>query len=138
MMDLDHFKHVNDSLGHEAGDQLLAVVGKFLQTQVRQEDMACRYGGEEFVLILPETPRESVLKRAEEIRQSVPRLQVFHQGQLLESINISLGVAIFPEHGTTEDDILRAADQAMYQAKAEGRNRVVVAENVKAPKEVMA
>jgi diguanylate cyclase (GGDEF)-like protein/PAS domain S-box-containing protein len=129
MMDLDHFKRFNDTYGHEAGDSLLETLGKFLETQVRQEDVACRYGGEEFVLILPEASPDVTQKRAEEIRQGVPQLQVSHRGRMLEMITVSLGVASFPEHGATEDDLLRAADDAMYQAKAEGRNRVVVAKS---------
>jgi diguanylate cyclase (GGDEF)-like protein/PAS domain S-box-containing protein len=129
MMDLDHFKNFNDSYGHEAGDVLLQVFGAFLQNQVRQEDIACRYGGEEFVLVMPEAALEVVQARAEAIRQGVPRLQVLRQGKLMESITISLGVAMFPEHGTTAEAMLRAADDAMYQAKAAGRDRVVVANN---------
>jgi len=132
MLDLDHFKRFNDTYGHPAGDNLLRSLGQLLQTQVRQEDVACRYGGEEFVLILPEASLEVVLKRAEEIRRMVPRLQVFQEGELLECTTVSLGVAIFPEHGLTGEDVLRAADDAMYQAKAAGRNRVVAAESVTA------
>jgi len=127
MLDLDHFKRFNDTYGHSSGDDLLRALGKLLQTQVRQEDVACRYGGEEFVLIMPEAPLEVVLDRAEEIRQQVPRLQVFQGSRLLESITVSLGVAMLPEHGATGQEVLRAADDAMYQAKAAGRNRLVVA-----------
>jgi diguanylate cyclase (GGDEF)-like protein/PAS domain S-box-containing protein len=129
MMDLDHFKRFNDSYGHEAGDSLLQVFGAFLQNQVRQEDVACRYGGEEFVLVMPEVSPEVVQARAEAIRQGIPRLQVLHQGKVMGSITISLGVAMFPEHGTTAEAVLRAADDAMYQAKAQGRDRVVMANN---------
>ncbi|MHB9072297.1 MAG: diguanylate cyclase [Desulfobaccales bacterium] len=128
MLDLDHFKRFNDTYGHEAGDNLLRALGQFLQVHIRQEDVACRYGGEEFVLILPEAPREVVLNRAEEIRRSIPQLQIFQRGQVLESTTVSLGVAIFPEHGTNGEDLLRAADAALYRAKAAGRNRVVVAD----------
>jgi len=128
MLDLDHFKRFNDTFGHEAGDNLLRALGQFLQVHIRQEDVACRYGGEEFVLILPETPKEVLLARAEEIRRSIPLLQIFQRGQVLESTTVSLGVAIFPEHGATAQDLLRAADHALYQAKSAGRNRVMVAE----------
>jgi diguanylate cyclase (GGDEF)-like protein/PAS domain S-box-containing protein len=128
MLDLDHFKRFNDTYGHEAGDSLLRSLGQFLQIHIRQEDVACRYGGEEFVLILPETPKEVVLSRAEEIRRSIPQLQIFQRGQILESTTVSVGVAIFPENGTSGEDLLRAADHALYQAKALGRNRVVVAD----------
>jgi len=128
MLDLDHFKRFNDTYGHEAGDNLLRALGQFLQVHIRQEDVACRYGGEEFVLILPEAPREVLLQRAEEIRRSIPQLQIFQRGQVLESTTVSLGVAIFPEHGTSGEDLLRAADAALYRSKAAGRNRVVVAD----------
>jgi len=128
MLDLDHFKRFNDTYGHEAGDNLLRALGQFLQVHIRQEDVACRYGGEEFVLILPEAPREVVLNRAEQIRRSIPQLQIFQRGQVLESTTVSLGVAIFPEHGTNGEDLLRAADAALYRAKAAGRNRVVIAD----------
>jgi diguanylate cyclase (GGDEF)-like protein/PAS domain S-box-containing protein len=127
MMDLDNFKNFNDTHGHEAGDCLLEVLGKFLAGQVRQEDVACRYGGEEFVLIMPEASLDVTRKRAEEIRRGVSQHQVFHRGRVLERITVSLGVAVFPEHGANGEDLLLAADHAMYCAKAEGRNRMVVA-----------
>ncbi|PIU52998.1 MAG: hypothetical protein COS90_08560 [Deltaproteobacteria bacterium CG07_land_8_20_14_0_80_60_11] len=128
MLDLDYFKHFNDTFGHEAGDNLLRTLGKFLASQVRREDVACRYGGEEFVLILAEASQEIVRQRAEDIRREFPKLQVMHRGQMLESVTLSLGVAMFPDHGATGRDVLRAADDAMYRAKFQGRNRVVVAE----------
>jgi diguanylate cyclase (GGDEF)-like protein/PAS domain S-box-containing protein len=133
MMDLDHFKLFNDTYGHEAGDSLLESLGKFLGRQVRQEDIPCRYGGEEFVLILPGASLDVTQKRAEEIRQGVSQLQVSHRGKVLKMITLSLGVATFPEHGDNEDDLLRAADNAMYQAKAAGRNRVMVAGSNREP-----
>ena len=128
MMDLDNFKHFNDTFGHEAGDSLLETLGKFLKTQVRVEDIACRYGGEEFVLIMPEASLDTVQQRAEEIRREVPHLQVVNRGRPLENTTISLGVAIFPDHGATGQDVVRAADDAMYKAKAAGRDRVMVAD----------
>lgn len=128
MMDLDNFKRFNDTFGHEAGDSLLEALGKFLKTQVRGEDIACRYGGEEFVLIIPEASLDIAQQRAEEIRRGVPHLKVVIREHPLENTTISLGVAIFPDHGATGEDVLRAADDAMYKAKAAGRNRVVVAE----------
>ena len=129
MLDLDYFKHFNDTYGHEAGDNLLGALGKFLASQVRREDVACRYGGEEFVLILAEASSEIVRQRAEDIRREFPKLPVVHRGQMLESVTLSLGVAMFPDHGATGRDVLRAADDAMYRAKAQGRNRVMVAES---------
>jgi diguanylate cyclase (GGDEF)-like protein/PAS domain S-box-containing protein len=128
MLDLDHFKRFNDNYGHEAGDDLLRTLGKFLASRVRQEDVACRYGGEEFVLILPEASIEVVKQRAEDIRRGFPKLQIFYRGRVIESVTVSLGIAMFPDDGDTGQDVLRAADDAMYQAKAQGRNRVVVAE----------
>lgn len=129
MMDLDYFKRFNDTYGHEAGDRLLESLGKFLETQLRKEDLACRYGGEEFVLILPEASLDVTQKRAEQIRQGVSQLQVSHRGRVLGLITVSLGIAMFPEHGATGEDVLRAADDAMYKGKALGGNRVVVAES---------
>ncbi|OGR25669.1 MAG: hypothetical protein A2139_06670 [Desulfobacca sp. RBG_16_60_12] len=129
MLDLDYFKHFNDTYGHEAGDNLLRTLGKFLAERVRREDVACRYGGEEFVLILAEASQEIVRQRAEDIRREFPNLPVVHRGQMLESVTVSLGVAMFPDHGATGRDVLRAADDAMYRAKSQGRNRVVVAES---------
>ncbi len=129
MLDLDHFKHFNDAYGHEAGDNLLRTLGNFLAGRVRKEDVACRYGGEEFVLIMPDASLETVLHRAEEIRLEFPKRQVLHREQVLENVTVSLGVAMFPEHGATGQDVLHAADGAMYRAKDAGRNLVMVAAN---------
>lgn len=133
MLDLDNFKHFNDTFGHEAGDHLLRTLGDFLGERVRREDVACRYGGEEFVLILAEASQEIVCQRAEEIRREFAKVPVWYRGQGLESVTLSLGVAMFPDHGATGRDVLRAADDAMYRAKAQGRNRLVVAEGRVAP-----
>jgi len=128
MLDLDYFKHFNDTFGHEAGDTLLRTLGHFLGERVRREDVACRYGGEEFVLILAEASQEIVCQRAEEIRREFPKVPVWYRGRVLASVTVSVGVAMFPEHGVTGRDVLRAADHAMYRAKTQGRNRVLVAE----------
>jgi diguanylate cyclase (GGDEF)-like protein/PAS domain S-box-containing protein len=128
MLDIDHFKEFNDAFGHEAGDLLLREVGRFLEMRVRKGDIACRYGGEEFTLILPEDTLEKAQQRAEELRTAVQALSVPYHGDLLDRITLSFGVAVFPEHGTTADLLLRAADKALYRAKAEGRDRVIVAE----------
>jgi len=128
MLDLDHFKRFNDTFGHEAGDSLLKTLGGFLKRHVRGGDIACRYGGEEFVLILPEISLEVARLRAEEFRQGVAQLQVNYREQCLKNITISVGVAVFPKHGATTDDVLKAADEALYRAKAAGRNRVIVAD----------
>jgi diguanylate cyclase (GGDEF)-like protein len=128
MLDIDHFKRINDAYGHGAGDALLRELGRLFKTHVRVEDIACRYGGEEFVLIMPDASLEAAQQRAEYLRQAVKKLQVQHDGQSHEGITVSLGVAAYPEHGRTQDSVLRAADAALYDAKRKGRDRVVVAE----------
>ena len=125
MMDLDHFKEYNDTYGHTAGDELLVALGRVIQDQVRREDIACRYGGEEFLLIIPDAPLEVALERAQILNESVKRLHT--QNQALRPITISAGVAIFPDHGASAKEVIRAADAALYRAKGEGRDRVVVA-----------
>jgi diguanylate cyclase (GGDEF)-like protein len=125
MLDLDHFKRFNDTFGHEAGDTLLREFANFLKTHVRREDIICRYGGEEFTLILPEASLENTCKRAEQIREAVQFLRVEYRRRSLGAVTISLGVAAFPEHGSSPDALLRAADAALYRAKAEGRDQVV-------------
>jgi diguanylate cyclase (GGDEF)-like protein len=126
--DLDHFKRYNDTFGHEAGDLLLRELGTFLKTQLRKEDIACRYGGEEFVLILPDASLEIIKHRAETLRSGVKQMVVHFRGQPLGAITLSVGVAAFPAHGDSKEVLLRAADKALYQAKSEGRDRVIVAE----------
>jgi diguanylate cyclase (GGDEF)-like protein len=131
MIDIDHFKHFNDTYGHNLGDRLLQSLGQFLQSHVRGEDVACRYGGEEFILILPTTSLETAQERAEHLRQEVKRLQVQDDDHSSQGITLSLGIAIYPEHGRTMQAALRAADAALYRAKQDGRDRVVVAEEAK-------
>jgi diguanylate cyclase (GGDEF)-like protein/PAS domain S-box-containing protein len=128
MLDLDHFKRFNDNYGHEAGDVLLRAVGDFLIASVRAEDIACRYGGEEFVVMLPEATLSMTRTRAEQLWRGVQRLEVNVRGDLLRTVTTSVGVAAFPEHGESVADLLRAADMALYAAKRQGRDRVVVAE----------
>ena len=127
MVDLDHFKRFNDTFGHSGGDALLSALGRMLLDQVRKEDVACRYGGEEFTLILPEASLETTYERADEVRRLVHGLHLEHHGQSLGGITISLGVAVYPQHGEDPEALLRAADKALYQAKAAGRDRVVAA-----------
>lgn len=128
MLDVDHFKSFNDTFGHHGGDTLLAELGKLLRTHIRGADIACRYGGEEFALILPDASLDIAYQRAEHIRQEVKNLRVQHHGQPLGTISVSLGVAMFPEHGSTGEAILRTADAALYRAKREGRDRSVIAQ----------
>ena len=126
MLDLDHFKRFNDTFGHEAGDTLLRHLGSFLQSYIRADDLAFRYGGEEFVVILPEAKLDSARLRAEQLVRDFRRLDVQYRGSTLGPLTVSVGLAAFPDHGTTAEAVLRAADQALYRAKAEGRDRVVV------------
>jgi len=128
MLDIDHFKQFNDTYGHEAGDHLLQAIGTFLQQNIRRNDIACRYGGEEFTLILPGTTLEDARKRAEQIRRGIPAVTVQYEGHILGSITASFGIAVFPHHSKTVAGVLKAADRALYQAKSQGRNRVVVAD----------
>ncbi|HEX9014610.1 MAG TPA: diguanylate cyclase [Chloroflexota bacterium] len=127
MLDIDEFKRYNDVYGHDAGDILLQRLGNHLKTQLRDGDVACRYGGEEFTLIMPRVDGDVALRRAEELRQSVKRLETEHRGQHLGSISVSVGIAVFPEHGDRGGLLLRTADTALYRAKAEGRDRAVLA-----------
>ncbi|MES1026084.1 diguanylate cyclase [Gloeocapsa sp. BRSZ] len=124
MLDIDYFKRFNDTFGHKAGDLVLQKLAQVLQNSIRQSDIACRYGGEEFTLILPETTLEVAYQRAEQLRQEVKQLKVQHDRQLLGEITLSLGIACFPEHGSTPEELLRAADTALYRAKTEARDRV--------------
>lgn len=131
MLDLDHFKSFNDLHGHVGGDALLAGFGQLLQKHSRAEDIACRFGGEEFTLILPEADLDAACERAEAIRAAVETLRIRHLGQELPAVTVSIGVASFPLHGRDGDTLLRRADEALYRAKREGRNRVYsVAETV--------
>jgi diguanylate cyclase (GGDEF)-like protein/PAS domain S-box-containing protein len=127
MVDIDHFKRFNDTYGHQAGDALLRSLGDLLKTSTRGQDIACRYGGEEFALVLTEANLEGAMHRAENLRQQVKQLSVEYAGQVLAAVSVSMGVAIFPDHGMTMFDVLRASDQALYCAKREGRDRVSVA-----------
>jgi diguanylate cyclase (GGDEF)-like protein len=128
MLDIDHFKQLNDTYGHEAGDVVLREVAGIMRQAVRSEDTVCRYGGEEFVAILPELGTEDALTRAESIRHMVGELRLYHRGEALREVTISIGVAVYPHHGDTLDQLLSLADRALYDAKHLGRNRVVLAE----------
>jgi len=126
MVDVDHFKHFNDTFGHEAGDDVLRELARMFESQLRAEDVACRYGGEEFVLILPEASLEAARERAEQFRQAAKGSQIQYRGKALEHISISVGLSCYPQHGATAEALLRVADAALYRAKEEGRDRVVV------------
>src|SRR5713101_6198150 len=126
LIDLDHFKRINDSFGHEAGDIVLTAIGNLLKGKVRGGDIACRYGGEEFALVLPETGGDAAERRAEDIRLAIADLRLSHAEKLLGKITASFGIALFPDHAEDTDSILRVADVALYAAKGAGRNRVIV------------
>jgi diguanylate cyclase (GGDEF)-like protein len=126
MVDIDHFKQFNDNFGHDGGDAVLRALGKFLRKHVRGSDIACRYGGEEFMLILSPSTSEGALARAEKIRAAAAQLGVSHAGKDLGAITLSLGVAVFPDHASEAAALAKAADVALYQAKSGGRNRVVM------------
>jgi diguanylate cyclase (GGDEF)-like protein/PAS domain S-box-containing protein len=134
MLDLDHFKKFNDTYGHDAGDAVLRETGTFLFKNVRAEDFVCRFGGEEFVVILPTADLAATRSRAERVRSKLKELTIMHQGRSMGMITISVGVAAFPGHGTSPKELMAAADAALYEAKRAGRDQVVVA----TPKDVEA
>lgn len=126
-VDVDHFKKFNDNHGHDAGDMVLRAVGSVLEQACDGDEVACRMGGEEFTLILPDSAPDQVLARAEQLRSAVEAVTVRYGEKTLPRITISLGVAHYPAHGTMPQDLMRAADEALYEAKALGRNQVHVA-----------
>jgi diguanylate cyclase (GGDEF)-like protein len=126
ILDIDHFKNFNDEYGHEAGDAILRSIGQLLQAQVRGGDVACRFGGEEFVILMPNAPLESAKARGRQILEAIRGQEIPHQGHLLPSVTASLGVAEFPTHASDAEGILDAADNALYIAKRTGRDRMVV------------
>lgn len=127
MIDLDHFKLFNDTYGHKAGDVMLKEVGRFLQSNVRKEDIACRFGGEEFIIIMIGASREIISQRAEFLRKNVKKINPEYEGNILKNITLSIGVAIYPDHGETGESIIHAADMALYKSKHDGRDRVTIA-----------
>jgi diguanylate cyclase (GGDEF)-like protein/PAS domain S-box-containing protein len=126
IIDVDHFKRYNDTYGHDAGDALLREFGNFLKNQCRGEDIPCRYGGEEFVMVMPGINEENLLHRCNEIREKAKLLDIELRGQKLGKITISVGAVLFPIHGETADNLISAADAAMYIAKHNGRDRVIM------------
>lgn len=126
ILDLDHFKSMNDTYGHSAGDRLLRELGVILRCRSRTEDVAARYGGEEFLLMLPGMDKIAAVQRAEELRSAIADIQLVDAGIELPAVTASIGVAAFPDHGHSVDDLLRSADKALYRAKHAGRDRVVL------------
>ncbi|MFQ5878534.1 MAG: diguanylate cyclase [Acidobacteriota bacterium] len=129
IFDLDHFKHYNDTQGHQAGDEVLKITGQILRETVRPDDVPARYGGEEFIVVLPQTPKDGAMKAAEKIRLKVAEHPyVNRESQPLGLVSLSGGVSTFPDDGRTGLDLIAAADRALYRAKKAGRNRVYRAE----------
>jgi len=123
MADVDHFKNINDLYGHIAGDLMLQSLARLFKNCIRAADIVCRYGGEEFVIIMPGATLPNLSKTAEEIRAKCQAMRLAYDGQEIQA-TISLGVAIFPQHGSRPNEVLAHADQALYCAKQQGRNRV--------------
>ena len=125
MLDVDHFKKLNDAHGHAAGDAVLQGLGDLLRTRVRGEDVPCRYGGDEFVIVLPDATQKVTEERAELLREHATRMQVRLEKNLLGTITTSCGIAVFPQDGGTSAHILKAADDALYQSKNQKHRQIV-------------
>jgi diguanylate cyclase (GGDEF)-like protein len=124
MADIDHFKKVNDTYGHAAGDEVLEQLSRTFMANFRMEDIVCRYGGEEFLIVMPETTAETAFLRIDNLRQQLESSDLNVTGAALR-ITLSAGIAVYPAEGSTIDEVVQKADQAMYRAKKEGRNRVI-------------
>jgi diguanylate cyclase (GGDEF)-like protein len=124
MVDIDTFKRLNDEFGHLLGDEVLRAVSAILKQQLRKMDLVCRYGGEEFAIVVPETTGENAMRVAEKLRRQI---ESHHFPGVPRSVTISCGVAEYPTHGITRDEVVAAADSALYAAKQAGRNRVASA-----------
>jgi diguanylate cyclase (GGDEF)-like protein len=136
MLDLDHFKRLNDNFGHDAGDLVLRAIGEFLRSRTRTEDIACRCGGEEFVIIMPDAALENASRRAREICDGIKQFKIEHQSRTMDPVTVSVGVACSSPSVASVASLLKAADIALYRAKREGRDRVVVSETVRNETEV--
>ena len=128
MIDIDHFKRCNDQFGHAVGDAVLCAVGQHMLSLARGEDILCRYGGEEFVLVMANASPDTVRERAEKVRLGVQQLKIERDGWSVGPVTVSVGIAMFPDHGKSGSAVLRAADAALYRAKQTGRNCVVAQE----------
>lgn len=128
MVDIDHFKKFNDVFGHAAGDLVLSELAKFFSSGLRGCDIVCRYGGEEFALVLPDANIENTFTRAQQLVEKAREIRVHFSGQALGQITLSMGVSAYPVHGEKLEEILKAADIALYRAKQTGRDRVVMAD----------
>ena len=137
-IDIDHFKQFNDNHGHDAGDAVLRAVGGCLAATFRSDDVACRFGGEEFVAILPGADLDAAARRAEHLRGTIEALRLRHLDQSLPRITVSIGVSVFPGFGDTPEAVLKTADDALYRAKKMGRNRVELPNGADAPEDPAA
>lgn len=124
LLDVDHFKRFNDVYGHSAGDLVLNQIGSYLESETRKYDIACRFGGEELIVVMPGASLADSVVRAEKIRAGIKQLELEHEGQKLESVTVSIGVSCFPDDSTTVEGLIQAADKALYQAKEDGRDCV--------------
>ena len=129
ILDIDHFKRINDLFGHNAGDMALSEVARVLSRNLRKSDIACRLGGEEFALVLPDSTLDGILRRVQEICSLIKGLTLRYDGRLLGKLTLSAGIAAAPEHAFTAGNLMRAADEALYSAKHAGRDQVVVRES---------
>ena len=127
MVDIDHFKRLNDTFGHTAADGVLREWSELLKAKFRGSDIVCRYGGEEFVIILPDILLEDARQRLEQLRSDLSRMVVHEEGQSIQGVTVSIGIAVFPAHGRTSHSLLQAADHALYRAKEGGRDRIEIA-----------
>jgi diguanylate cyclase (GGDEF)-like protein len=127
MVDIDQFKGFNDTFGHQAGDALLRALGILLSESTRGQDVVCRYGGEEFAFVLAGASLDAARKRAELLREEMKQLNVRHGGQLLGAVTLSIGIAVFPDNADTTEHLLKAADDALYRAKEQGRDKIISA-----------
>ncbi|MCL9684224.1 diguanylate cyclase [Legionella maioricensis] len=133
MMDLDHFKKINDTYGHDAGDAVLKELGKIFQNDIRLGDIAARYGGEEFIIMFYNADVEVALRRAESIRQAVTMLHIKYGAQEVGPITISIGVSTYPSDGKSPEELIEAADKALYYVKKNGKNKVALYSEIPSP-----
>jgi diguanylate cyclase (GGDEF)-like protein len=124
LIDLDHFKRFNDTWGHDAGDLVLKTMAQVFRRYFRSEDVVCRYGGEEFSVILPEASIEDATKRTDALRRELLKVTIRHLDQTLDPVTLSIGLASFPQHGITAEQLLSKAEECLYESKAAGRERV--------------
>ncbi len=127
MLDVDNFKYFNDSYGHSAGDMVLQEMGSLLLHQFRGEDIPCRYGGDEFIIVLPDASLDVTYQRANLICEFAKLFNLQFMTEPFNIVTLSMGVAVFPENGLTRIHLLKSVDNALYSAKREGRGKVVFA-----------